>query len=746
MAPVVPPAGVVISEIMYHPVLDDPDDLHGEFIELHNRDAAAANIGGWRLSGSVAFTFAAGTSIAPGQFLVVARNRDLLLQVAKYALRPEVVVGNYTGGLDNGGGVVSLLKPDGNPADVTSYDDAFPWPIAADALGAGEKWLPPTLLPLENHRYLGVSLERLAFDRPGNDVGNWAPSPVDGATPGKASSSAGPPPAVVRSLEAVPAAAGAMPGALIRATQAVLIRAAFTEGPVANPTIDYYLDELGRTDERPTSLPLTRAADGTMQAMLPAQKDSALVRYRVSGDRGKGVEVISPRASDPYRWHAYFVTPDLRNSTRTYHLLVEPADWTRMWRNIERGRVLRDGGPEGTDTCRQNPDWNRWVPATFVHEGRVHAVGLRYQGSKWNRINGRDFRGTWPYPGPSAPSPMKALSLHLSFARWSQFEGKSDLMFKKLDASCPGIDTALGARLYPRAGIPATPTRYARVQMNGGYYHYMNEHMHLGEALVKDFPAWRSMPLGDLFKANGSSNEGPYSEADLKPIPAGCGKYFTTPPPIVHPVDLRYGLTYERKTHKWKGEGKAPEIRALTEALAAARTAGNAEVRKFFETHFDVPVLLTYLAIRNWSMPMDDMSDDYYLYKRPDNGKWMLMPWDLDQEFGGRTDPQASSDFENVSFHIGEMGDRNNYYDYFSYWKDAFIKAFRADLNAKLKELSRDVLEPGNVSKMIDEIAAGFAEAEARMAPAGMACDLPGRVALYKRFAAARHRGVMKLP
>jgi hypothetical protein len=742
--PVVAPTAVVISEIMYHPVLEDAADDNHEFVEIHNRDGAPVAIAGWRLQGTIRYTFPAGATLAPGQFLVVARNKERLLQVTRYALAPEAVAGNYEGGLDDGGAVVSLARGDGTVVDAVAYDDAFPWPVAADALGAGDKWLPSSLLPLESHRFMGVSLERIHLGSPGNDVSNWGPSPVDGATPGRANSlaQAGPPPAMVKALTAAPAAGAS---ALIRATDAVQIEVSLSAGPVDQLQVEYFVDELGRTDEKPLAVDLIRVGEGPARAMLPAQKDSALVRYRISGNRGQGPEVLSPRPSDPYRWHGYFVTPDLKNQTRTYHIVVEPADWTRLWRNIEKGRVLRDGGPEGTDTCRVNPDWNQWVPASFVSEGKVYAAGLRYQGSKWNRVNGRNLRA-WPYPGPSAPSPLKALSLHLSFPRFSQFEGRSDLMLKKNEVSCPGIDSALGGKLYPRAGIPATPTRYARVQINGGYYHYMNEHVRVGEALIREFEAWKGQPIGDLFKANGSSNEGPYAEADLKPIPAGCGKYFDSTPPIVHPVELRYGMTYERKTHKWKGEGQAPEIRALAEGLAAAKAKGTAEVRTFFETNFDLPVLLTYVAIRNWSMPMDDMSDDYYLYRRPESGKWMVLPWDLDQEFGGRDDPQASSDFENVSFHIGEQGDRSNYYNYFSFWKDAFIKAFRSELNARLKELARDVLEPASVSGLVDEIAATFQEEEARQAPAGLACDFAGRVALYKRFAAARHRGVLKLP
>ena len=38
--------------------------------------------------------------------------------------------------------MVALLGAAGAVVDLVRYDDGFPWPVAADALGAGETWLP----------------------------------------------------------------------------------------------------------------------------------------------------------------------------------------------------------------------------------------------------------------------------------------------------------------------------------------------------------------------------------------------------------------------------------------------------------------------------------------------------------------------------------------------------------------------------------------------------------------------------
>lgn len=98
---------VVIHEIFYNPPAGDAD----EFVELANRGAQAVDLTGWRMRGGIAFDFPAGARIAPGEFLVVAKDPAQLR-----ANHPDVpaarVVGGYQGTLGNGGDVVRLTKPD----------------------------------------------------------------------------------------------------------------------------------------------------------------------------------------------------------------------------------------------------------------------------------------------------------------------------------------------------------------------------------------------------------------------------------------------------------------------------------------------------------------------------------------------------------------------------------------------------------------------------------------------------------
>ncbi|MFO1490808.1 MAG: lamin tail domain-containing protein [Kiritimatiellia bacterium] len=130
---------VVISEINYHPLSDDPGE---EWIELHNPGAAPVDISGWRLDGGVRFTFAAGVVLAPGERLVVAAGRAALL--ARYPpVDPARVHGDWTGSLANSGDRVQLERPfdpvvPGTPflrVDGVAYRDGGAWGEWADAGG-----------------------------------------------------------------------------------------------------------------------------------------------------------------------------------------------------------------------------------------------------------------------------------------------------------------------------------------------------------------------------------------------------------------------------------------------------------------------------------------------------------------------------------------------------------------------------------------------------------------------------------
>ena len=129
---------IVINEIMYHhqalPGVDGapPQASPEQWIELYNRSSDTVPLTGWELAGGISYQFLTGQNIAPGGYLVVAR--DVAAMRAQY---PGVeVVGDFRGRLSSRGESIILRDPVGNPADEVRYFDKGSWPRYADGGGS----------------------------------------------------------------------------------------------------------------------------------------------------------------------------------------------------------------------------------------------------------------------------------------------------------------------------------------------------------------------------------------------------------------------------------------------------------------------------------------------------------------------------------------------------------------------------------------------------------------------------------
>ena len=171
-------AGILISEIMYHPLSENPAE---EYIELFNSGATSVNLAGWRLSSGVQFTFP-NVAIGPGGFLVVAANVQVFTN--KY---PGVanVVGGWQGVLSNSRNDLDLDDALGRRADSVRYADEGDWAIRqrspVDLGFQGWEWL-------KEHDGGGKSLELINPAMPNQYGQNWAASVVTNGTPGRANS------------------------------------------------------------------------------------------------------------------------------------------------------------------------------------------------------------------------------------------------------------------------------------------------------------------------------------------------------------------------------------------------------------------------------------------------------------------------------------------------------------------------------------------------------------------------------
>jgi regulation of enolase protein 1 (concanavalin A-like superfamily) len=152
---------LVISEIMY----DAPAGWGGtnslEFIELYNSGMVTEDLTGHRLSGEISYTFPDGTTIAPGQFLVVAKD-----PAAAQSFYGVTCLGPYTNKLANSGGTLRLRNElDGILLEI-EYDNKAPWPVAPNGTGHS------------------LVLRRPSYGE--NDPRAWSASDLIGGSPGQA--------------------------------------------------------------------------------------------------------------------------------------------------------------------------------------------------------------------------------------------------------------------------------------------------------------------------------------------------------------------------------------------------------------------------------------------------------------------------------------------------------------------------------------------------------------------------------
>jgi hypothetical protein len=198
--------GLALTEIMYNPGSPIADDVacttngavvectivsHSlEFVELYNSNPFFEDISGYRIAGSVDYTFPSNTIIAGGAYLVIARD-PAAVQV-RYGIAGvhgpwqgygtnRVCVTNVTGGVTNVACTNFVGNTNSLPSDAgtvrlrnkedaiyleVNYTDSNPWPHAADGLGHS------------------LVLRRPSYGE--NDPQAWAASDLVGGSPGRA--------------------------------------------------------------------------------------------------------------------------------------------------------------------------------------------------------------------------------------------------------------------------------------------------------------------------------------------------------------------------------------------------------------------------------------------------------------------------------------------------------------------------------------------------------------------------------
>lgn len=157
-----------ITELHYHPfnpALVDEDDQ--EFIEILNTGSEPVDLSYVQIAdfASEPYVFASGQSLAPGEYIIVARN--VAAFESAYGTGLNVALDGFADrNLSNGGETITLLDATGQLIQSFDYSDDPPWPTSPDGQGQ--------------------SLEIIDPVGDANDPANWRASLYWGGSPGNA--------------------------------------------------------------------------------------------------------------------------------------------------------------------------------------------------------------------------------------------------------------------------------------------------------------------------------------------------------------------------------------------------------------------------------------------------------------------------------------------------------------------------------------------------------------------------------
>jgi spore coat protein H len=259
---------------MYHPV-NGLDEL--QYVELFNRGNSALDISKWSFTKGLKFVFPEQTTMSPGSYLVVCRNRAAFIK--QYG-KDIPTLGDFSGKLGHKGEKIELSNASGKAVDAVKYSDDDPWPKGPDGYSP--------------------SLERICPFAAGTDAGNWAPSQMPAmespaGTPGRKndSFSSHPLPLISGVEFKTPA-----PGQKVPVTAEV----ADANG-VKTVTLLYRLFIAGKGETAETTISMQRIAGdekkGTYQAAIEGQPEGILVRFRIRAVDSTGTSRTQPSPNEP---------------------------------------------------------------------------------------------------------------------------------------------------------------------------------------------------------------------------------------------------------------------------------------------------------------------------------------------------------------------------------------------------------------------------------------------------------------
>jgi len=322
---------VVFNEVMYH---SSSGKRTEEFVELLNASDKPVDLTAWQITDGIRYLFPPGTTLAPGDYLLVAAAPEKLAETLG---NDAFILGPYEKKLSHKADRLELRRPDATLVDLIEYEDDAPWPEDADGKGP--------------------SLERVNPAAPSNEPAAWRASAELGGTPAKRNSVFDPGAtlwlAEGRHTPLIP-------------NSSTPIRLSVESIGTPDPktlTAEWWID--GNSDRTTVALNPDPQSPRRWIATIGPFPDRTLIEYRfLAGDEEDHQHAVFPAArKNQPQGHLVQVDDMPVTGTRPlYRLLVRKKDW---------------------DALHARPvESNDLLPGTFIADDFVcQRAGFRYRGS-----------------------------------------------------------------------------------------------------------------------------------------------------------------------------------------------------------------------------------------------------------------------------------------------------------------------------------------------------------------------------
>ncbi len=300
------PDQVVINEIFYHPPCQENfspcPDAPAEFIEIYNAGDSFIEVGGWRFTDGVDYTFPPGTILPAVGYLVIA---DDLVGYDDFF--NETANGQWAGELSNGGERIALVDAQGTIVDEITYSDGSDTPGAWSVEADGN----------------GDSLSLLSAEDADGSSFWWSGATP---TPGGVNANVGQAPtSVVENFAWT---------VLPAADEPIEIQADIYGGQTV--ALEYRINYPGSTQ----TVPMNLDQGDTWVATIPASAYDAgdLVRFRITNNGGR----IAPQTADSINWVGTTVSdPDIDSNLPVMEWFTSTSNYNAGYN--ESGSNLHDG-------------------------------------------------------------------------------------------------------------------------------------------------------------------------------------------------------------------------------------------------------------------------------------------------------------------------------------------------------------------------------------------------------------------